>query len=761
MIYRPSRFYFIFLFAGFLCLIYSCTGLKKIPKGSSLYTGAELVYVSDFSYKKEKEIKRSDDGLIRPDPNGKLLWMRPGLSLYNSIKKPKKERGLGHWLKNKIGKPPVLFDADIPKNTAERISNHLFHRGFFEARVDYEIKQTKKTTGIRYYVYPGHAHLIDTLIMPADSTSIGIALRRQRESSLINEGDRYDLDQLKIERGRLSDEVQNLGYYHFNPDYLYYRADTTNSKYKVDLTLKVKPNIPPQAQSQYRISSVYITDDFQLQSDEKRDTTRIGNYYYISKSHGIRPEIVLDEVFLSENRLYNGAIHHRTINYLMALGNFKYANIQYINENDSSNTLDANILLSPYKKYSLSAEVNTVTKTNNFFGPGIRLSFLNRNILGGSEILTTNVNAGYEWQVTNNDFGTTSLELSSETSLIIPRIVPFKQNKATKKYLGSSRITGGVGYYNRVDLYKFFTLSGSYKYTWIKRPKIIHELLPFDVSINNLLKTSPEFNAYLNENPSVRRSLEDQFILGATYNFTYNALREKHFVYSGGIEFAGNTLSMFGRLTGRPPDKNDPKSFLGVPYSQFVRLKNEFRYQLLASKNDVIATRVIASIGLPYSNSSVLPYVRQFFSGGSNSIRAFRARSIGPGSYYPSDTSSFFLVDQSGDIRFEANVEYRFPIVRYLKGALFIDAGNIWLINDDPDRPGGVFTADKFLKDLAVGVGYGLRVDMDIIVLRFDWAFPLRKPYLEEDNRWNDIDFFNSQWRRENIILNISIGYPF
>jgi outer membrane protein assembly factor BamA len=175
----------------------------------------------------------------------------------------------------------------------------------------------------------------------------------------------------------------------------------------------------------------------------------------------------------------------------------------------------------------------------------------------------------------------------------------------------------------------------------------------------------------------------------------------------------------------------------------------------------MLASRLIASVGIPYGNSTVLPYIRQFFAGGSNSIRAFSARSVGPGSYFPADTTSFFLVDQSGDIKLEANVEYRFPIVKYLKGALFIDAGNIWLINDDPNRPGGEFDIDKFLSELAIGVGYGLRFDMDILVLRFDWAFPIRKPYLPEGNRWNDIDFFDPDWRNKNMILNISIGYPF
>jgi outer membrane protein assembly factor BamA len=200
-----------------------------------------------------------------------------------------------------------------------------------------------------------------------------------------------------------------------------------------------------------------------------------------------------------------------------------------------------------------------------------------------------------------------------------------------------------------------------------------------------------------------------------------------------------------------------------VAYSQFVRLHNEFSYFRKVGKKSQIGWHIIAAAGIPYWNSSIIPYVKQFYVGGTNSIRAFPARSVGPGTYQTIDTLNTGYVDQTGDIKFETSLEYRFPIYKYFKGALFIDAGNIWLVNDDENRPGGKFDPDTFYTELAVGTGYGLRFDFSYVVLRFDMAFPMRKPWLPEGERWtfNSIDIGSSTWRKENIITNIAIGYPF
>jgi outer membrane protein assembly factor BamA len=282
------------------------------------------------------------------------------------------------------------------------------------------------------------------------------------------------------------------------------------------------------------------------------------------------------------------------------------------------------------------------------------------------------------------------------------------------------------------------------------------------------VKSSDEFDEYLQENPTVKKSFDEQFILGSSYVFENNNFyfsnRKHSFSISEGIDLSGNLASLILAIAnGERPDVDNQYTLLGVPYSQFIRLRSEFRYTYKPVGKSQIAGRVILAAGLPYGNSSTMPYVRQYFVGGTNSLRSFLARSIGPGTYHPPDSVDNIDVDQAGDIKLEGNLEYRFDIYKFFKGALFIDAGNIWLVNEDSQRTGGRFNMNTFYKEIAAGVGYGFRFDFNVVVLRLDLAFPIRKPYLADGERWviNEIDFGSSAWRRENLLWNIAIGYPF
>jgi len=269
------------------------------------------------------------------------------------------------------------------------------------------------------------------------------------------------------------------------------------------------------------------------------------------------------------------------------------------------------------------------------------------------------------------------------------------------------------------------------------------------------------------KNPSLRRSFEEQFIIGAVYNFNINKLStdfQRNYMLNIGLETAGNTMTLFMRpFNADPPNPDNPYTLFGNALSQFFRFRVDSRYHFNVGEKSRLATRVFVGAGFPYGNSVTVPYIKQFFVGGTNSLRGFRARSVGPGTYQPADSLENLQVDQTGEIKIEANAEYRFPIAGYLKGAFFIEAGNTWLVNEDEARPGGVFDFNKFYKEFAVSSGVGLRIDADIFVLRFDWGFPIRKPWLPEGNRWvlKEVDFFSKEWRKNNLILNISIGYPF
>ena len=270
----------------------------------------------------------------------------------------------------------------------------------------------------------------------------------------------------------------------------------------------------------------------------------------------------------------------------------------------------------------------------------------------------------------------------------------------------------------------------------------------------------------MSQNPSIKRSFEEQFIIGFSYNFIINKLNETnrrlYYVYAG-IDPSGNILALLNKIGSSSEEADEKMTLFGTPISQYFRIRTDLRYYFRTGKESRIATRLYTGLGIPYGNSSVMPYIKQFYSGGTNSLRAFRARSVGPGSYHPTESLDNVLVDQTGDIKLEGNIEYRFPIVGFLKGALFTDIGNIWLVNADSLRPGGQFDLARFYKQFAVGLGVGLRIDVDIVVIRFDWAFPVRKPWLPEDERWvfDEVDLFDRNWRKDNVLWNISIGYPF
>jgi outer membrane protein insertion porin family len=307
------------------------------------------------------------------------------------------------------------------------------------------------------------------------------------------------------------------------------------------------------------------------------------------------------------------------------------------------------------------------------------------------------------------------------------------------------------------------TLKGSFGYIWKENERKEHELNVSEITYVASNNVSDLYNEQIAVNASLGRVIQKQLIFGPTYSYTYQNTNQKRtkntFYFKSGIDLSGNLV---GLASGTDIKTKDPKTILNVPYSQFVKLEADFRHYLNLGGESQLASRIVVGSGFAYGNSKELPFIKQFFIGGTNSIRAFRVRSIGPGSFDNSNSASTFLPDQSGDAKLELNTEFRGKIYSIVKGALFVDAGNIWLLNEDPNKPGAKLSSE-FLNELAVGVGAGLRFDFDFLVLRTDFAFPIRKPNLAEGNRWviNQIDFGSGPWRSENLIFNLAIGYPF
>jgi outer membrane protein assembly factor BamA len=351
-----------------------------------------------------------------------------------------------------------------------------------------------------------------------------------------------------------------------------------------------------------------------------------------------------------------------------------------------------------------------------------------------------------------------------EASLSFPKfIVPFFSVNSTGAFMPKTKISLAYDLLNKRKLYTMQSVEAEFGYVWKENIQKEHTLNPFSITYVQPMQVSQMYLDSAENDPTLYKAIEKQFILGANYNFNYNQLHGRSqfstgFYFNGNVDLSGNVA---GLITGANAKTGDSVMILNAKFSQYTRLEAEPRYHLQLSPTMVLANRIIIGVGLPYGNSLALPYVKQFFIGGTSSIRAFRTRTIGPGTYKDTTTTGF-VPDQSGDLKLELNTELRAKLFSVIHGAVFVDAGNIWLLNPDPNKPGAKFSKE-FMKELAVGGGIGLRLDVAFLVVRLDVAIPFRKPYLPDGQRWvfDRIDFSSRQWRSENIVWNLGIGYPF
>jgi len=423
--------------------------------------------------------------------------------------------------------------------------------------------------------------------------------------------------------------------------------------------------------------------------------------------------------------------------------------------------------MTPLPKRTFRAGLDLVSKSNNFMGPRMNLSLLNRNTFDGAELLNLSLAGSFEAQLSGNDKNLFSYSWNPQLELTYPRfLLPFNLKRTGSIYIPKTHFLLSYNYLKRVSYFDMRTFQFVFGYKWKENIRKEHELNPIDVSYTTVGNKSAAFDALVNPNPFLKKSYEEKFIAGGTYSFTYNeqmiADKKAQYFFHLSSELAGNLFSLARIISGSKVSAENPATIAGSVYSQFAKISVDGRFYYNFRDKNKLAMRFFAGVARTYGNSSVLPYSKQFFSGGPNSIRAFHINSLGPGIYEQKlDTIGFLQL--GGDLKLEMNTEYRFGIMRYLKGALFVDAGNVWLLKSNPENIGSPFVFSKFLNEIAVGAGVGLRVDVSFFILRFDLAMPLRIPWLEENHRWvmNEINFGSSAWRGKNLILNIAIGYPF
>jgi outer membrane protein assembly factor BamA len=760
MLTKRSTLFLYLYFIIPVVLTSSCSLNKFLPEDKTLFTGAEIEVNTDED-KEISELKSKLNSAIKRNTNSTFLGMRPGL-FYHFKAKKENPGFINKFLGKQIGEDPYYFES-IDIDTDENIlANRLQNSGYFGSKVTSYLERdyTHRSISVKYSIDLAKPYRLKSYTLQKtleDTLTIYKDIQSSLQSSIIKENGLFDLTQLKAERERIDQYLKQRGYYNFNSNFLIFEADTNHyDQRKFDLFLRLKTKVPKKSLVPYNVDEVNIHPNRLLSSEtETRDTTNYMGYNFIQDSVFFKPKRLEPYVLIELNKAYNPKTSKYTSRRLSSIQTYKFVNINYT-EKDTLEDIEGNrhlkvdIYLSPLNKRSLRLELQAVTKSNNFSGPSLSVVYSNRNLFKGGELLRLSASGGYEQQFfgRTGDQGLSSIQLGLNASILFPRLIfPIDLSESFEYAIPKTKVNFGLDYLNRTQLYTLNSVSSSFGYLWEGNSYVTHELRPLTIQYVSLGKTSAEFDKILDENPFLRRSFDQQFIAGLTYNFTYDEIVDQS--KSGGLYFGAN-YDMAGNALNLVGSENDQRqnTFLGLEYAHYLKADIEFRYHLKLDNNrQKLVARIFGGVGQPLGTTESLPFVKQYFSGGPYSVRAFRIRSLGPGTYSPEDGSNSFF-DQSGDIKLEANLEYRFPITEFLNGAFFADAGNVWLMQENEAIPGGRFSS-SFINELGAGIGFGLRVDIQGFVIRLDLASPIKEPYTS----WN--------FESSSSVLNFAIGYPF
>lgn len=760
------------LAVGLLCFVTvlvlaSCSTTKRIPEGELLYIGTKNIeYITPDTVTVPTALKSNIADAVDVAPNNYfalLKWRYPfplGLWVYNNWSNP--EKGFKHWLYEKLVAEPVLVSDVRPEVRSHMIKQIMDNNGFFANSVSYDIIKQKnpKKAKIQYTVHTGEPYCFNEIELLPDSTRLNHLIDSiARKLPYLQPGSRYSVDSLSFARNRIANFLRNRGYYYFKPEFIEYLADSIQKPGSIDLRLTLGSNLPPQVIEPYKTGKINIVVKRFSGHGNHWDTIPIERATIYKQSHvRLRPAIFDENITFKTGRTFSVRDMDRTQTYLAQLGIFSNINIEAIPDTTSKKRiLDVLISTTLEKPLEASIEVNASSKSNSYLGPGINLGLTNKNIFGGGEQLSVQLTGAYEWQTGKNAKGGifNSYEFGITTSLAFPRLLAPRFIPRRRHQLNWTRFSLNADLLNRPHYFKMAQFNLSMSYDWAISRRATSTYTPFKLTYTKLMHTTAEFDSIMTANPAVAQSFMSQFIPQMQYTYNYERTYGRNNILNWTItaQEAGNLFWSIYELCGVKSRKN----LFGTPFSQFVKGQTQLVWNRRIGRDDSwIVTRVAVGAAHAYGNSTTVPYSEQFYCGGANSVRAFTVRSLGPGSYHaPSNTPSDYF-DQTGTFKFEANVEYRFPIYSLIHGALFVDSGNVWLLKHDSARPGGKLEGKNFFKDLALGTGAGIRLDFGMLIVRGDLGIGIHAPYnTGKRGYYNMTSFGNS------LAFHLAIGYPF
>ncbi len=742
-------------------LLYSCSQTKSLEEGQYLYDGAKIKMDAKppLSRSTRNNLNTELNDLLRPKPNGSFLGIRFKLLLYNFAGKPK-GKGLRYLIRNKLGEPPVIASYSAMEKNRAVMQNRLENRGFFKDTVLLDTLYKGRKLKALYTAELGNQYQIRNVVYPVatDSTdSLGMEISRMAPRSLLKKGDPYNLDVIKNERSRIDTRLKQRGYFYFSADDLLIRADSTVGDHQVDMTLIIKKSTPPAARKIYRINEIVVFADYDIHEDSTVNFAalpKFDGYTIIDPQKMFNPKIFSRALIFKSGDLYNRKDHDLSLNRLISLGVYKFVKIRFDETDTAQNKLNAFYYLTPTEKKSIRFEISGLTQSNDANGGQISVNWRNRNLLKGAELLTTTAYVGYLRQYLGQGVHTNTTKFGIDMTLFLPRVVGPIQFKTNSGFVPKTKFSIGYEYFDQSAEYTLNSFKASAGYVWKESVTKEHQLEVFRVNLVNPTRIDPAYQLQLDTNLVLARSIEKTFIIGPTYNFNFNSnlkpnRNTNNYYFNANLDISSNLI---GLVTGANIEKGKERTIFNVPFSQYVRGELDFRHYFSFSKTTILASRITGGMGYAWGNSSTMPFVKEFFAGGANDIRAFRSRSLGPGTYYAGNRDTAFIADQPGDIKLELNTEIRFKLFSIVRWAFFADAGNVWTLRYDSSRVGSQF-GKNWLNQVGVGVGTGLRLDISILLLRLDLGIPVREPWLASKSQW----VFDSK----NAVINFAIGYPF
>ena len=780
-------------------VVVGCDVTSMLPEGS--YLVSKVTIEDDKLTPPDERITNDKDGIeyyIRQSPNKRILGMDFYVWVYEKVDTTK-----NNWwnrFKAQIGEEPVIYDQSLTDISVKNLSTYLNTRGYFSSKVDVKVDTTRRRrrAEITYTIHQGEPMRINRLEYEILDKSVEALILADTTGTLLRHGEILDISHLDQERERIATNLNNQGFYDFTVNNISYNVDTLIGNNRADVQMVVNPKLAgysvmgvPQWEdnSVYRLRNinVYPTYDPTLRtssgfkSGANIDTT----YYYglniirdVEATPRLRDAVLRRTIPLYPSFIYSAEQVDKSYKELMSLGFFKNAKIEFspVDSEESYVTyiahegeddvmvntreayLDCNIYCTPALKQSIKVELEA-TSTSTFYGMGATLGYSNSNVFRGAEAFDISAGFGWELMYARDVKKRSAQEFSITAGLSFPRfLAPVYPSPESRVWQPRTRLELSFDYQNR-PYYCRNLFSARWAYSWNHGPRSSFILRPIDINWIDVKSVDEEFLADI-DNMYLRTSFESQLNAGLSASYVYNTQRSSKEMDGTALrlnlETSGNLIQGLESLFSHHAEGKDYYEILGIRYSQYVRADLNLRHKIDFGHNLALAGRIFGGVGVTYGNSAgySIPFDRMFYCGGANSMRGWAPRTLGPGNK-PQVTDAVYPA-QVGDVRLEANVEFRFPIWWIFHGATFVDVGNVWYLrNTQGSSPEEVFHFNKFYKQLGVNTGLGLRIDAYFVILRIDWGLQLHNPNRPVGERW----IHDFRWK--NTALNFGVGYPF